>query len=250
MRNFGLLGIFVGFCISEFAPAFAQTKPSSDQKAGACSVNVSGNANTVSIKCDGVDRTVAEDIETILNRTLNNVKATKDLSAKLDRLLKEMSLPQTTVAIAPSGIANAAPNMGAQTVNNFAPPARTIPAEIRSECRDLLSRTPLKVSVHALVGDVEGFKYAKEWYDLFAASGWEMADPQVMSIIQFGTPTQGIEISFRGDRPTSSGQLIAIPQSLTPLAACFEKAQVHVIANPYPDTPENFLIFMIGSNPN
>jgi hypothetical protein len=104
--------------------------------------------------------------------------------------------------------------------------------------------------VHALVGDVEGFKYAKEWYDLFAASGWEMADPQVMSIIQFGTPTQGIEISFRGDRPTSSGQLIAIPQSLTPLAACFEKAQVHVIANPYPDTPENFLIFMIGSNPN
>jgi hypothetical protein len=131
MKSFGVFIAAVAFVLCGFVPIFAQTKPSSDQKTGACSVNVIGNANTVSIKCDGIDRTVAQQIETILSRTSHDAKATKDLSAKLDRLLEEMATAQPPIAIAPNGIANAAPNLGDQTVNNFGltqyPPPGVIP---------------------------------------------------------------------------------------------------------------------------
>jgi hypothetical protein len=250
MKSFGIFIAVVVFCFCEPAPMFSQTKPSSDQKAGACSVNVIGNANTVSIKCDGVDRAVAEQIETILNRTLHDAKATRDLSAKLDRLLKEMPTAQAPVAIAPNGIANAAPNLGNQTVNNYAPPARTIPPAIRAECLTLLAATHGKVSVNALLNDSEGFSYAQEWYDLFAASGWEMVDPQVMTMMSVGPPTRGIEIQFHGERPTP-GQSVSIPPFLVPLGNCFVKLGIPGVGNPFPDMPEDKILFIVGnSNPN
>lgn len=153
------------------------------------------------------------------------------------------------IAIAPNGIANAAPNSGNQTVNNnFAPPPRTLPPDARAECIALLSGTRAKVSVNSLAGDSEGFNYAKEWYDLFHESGWEMADDQVRTLLVVGQPPVGVEVRFRGERPTISNQPVSIPQFLVPLQNCFVKLKVHCVGNPFPDMPENSIFFVIGSH--
>lgn len=58
------------------------------QKAGNCSVNISGGSNTASVTCNNVDRRLAQQIRDLLNGVGRNEKATKELSIKLDLLLK------------------------------------------------------------------------------------------------------------------------------------------------------------------
>jgi hypothetical protein len=82
LTAFALVGLVVASPL-----AFAQTKPSSDQKAGDCSVNVNGNGNTASLVCEGIDATLAKQIQEILHGTKQNESATKDISAKLDRIV-------------------------------------------------------------------------------------------------------------------------------------------------------------------
>jgi len=90
VRTPALLGAFLVFCLGEFTSGFAQTKPPSDQKAGDCSINVNGNGNTASLVCDGIDPTLAKQIREILHSTRQNTSAAKEMSEKLDRIIKHM----------------------------------------------------------------------------------------------------------------------------------------------------------------
>jgi hypothetical protein len=65
----------------------AQATNQSTQQAGNCSINVSGNGNSASLNCKGIDATLAKQIQTILNGTRQNETAMKELSAKLDQII-------------------------------------------------------------------------------------------------------------------------------------------------------------------
>ena len=65
----------------------AQSTTQPTQKAGNCSINVSGNGNSASLECKGIDATLAKQVQTILNGTRQNEAAMKELSAKLDQII-------------------------------------------------------------------------------------------------------------------------------------------------------------------
>jgi hypothetical protein len=65
----------------------AQNTTQPTQKAGNCSINVSGNGNSASLACKGIDPTLAKQVQTILNGTRQNEAAMKELSAKLDQII-------------------------------------------------------------------------------------------------------------------------------------------------------------------
>jgi hypothetical protein len=65
----------------------AQVAKQPTQQAGNCSINVSGNGNSASLNCRGIDATLAKQIQTILNGTRQNEAAMKELSAKLDQII-------------------------------------------------------------------------------------------------------------------------------------------------------------------
>src|ERR1700733_5676999 len=88
MKTFRLLGILFWLCAS---PLFSQTKPQAVQQAGDCSVNIAGNNNTTaSLLCNGIDPKLAEQIRAIINGTHRNESAIKEMSEKLDRIIKQM----------------------------------------------------------------------------------------------------------------------------------------------------------------
>jgi hypothetical protein len=69
---------------------FCQTKPPVAQRAGDCSVNITGNSNTASLVCNGVNPKLAEQVRAILNGTRRNESAAKKISEKLDLILKQI----------------------------------------------------------------------------------------------------------------------------------------------------------------
>jgi hypothetical protein len=75
----------------------AQEKKAVVQQAGDCSVNITGNNNTTaSLVCNGVDRKLAEQVQAILNSTRRSESATKEISEKLDQILKQIK-PEPTL---------------------------------------------------------------------------------------------------------------------------------------------------------
>lgn len=105
--------------------AAAQNAPNVQAKAfGICNSIVQANQGSVQIRCDtAMDEATRKKFLTLLNQILNNTKDTNATNKKLDSLLEFMTHLQTTsinsTASAPNGIANAEPNMGQQTVNNY-----------------------------------------------------------------------------------------------------------------------------------
>ncbi len=71
--------------------AFAQAKPSVSQEGGDCTVNTNGDNNTVRLVCNNLDPKLADQISAILKTTRSNEKATKEVSEKLDQILKQVN---------------------------------------------------------------------------------------------------------------------------------------------------------------
>ena len=86
-------------CFCECSPILAQAKPSPDQKAGDCAIEISGNGNTASLVCDGIDVTLAKQIREILSGTRQNTSAAKEMSQKLDQIINHFNQE----AMPPSG---------------------------------------------------------------------------------------------------------------------------------------------------
>jgi len=83
--------VIFGLVLSFSTPlASSQDRTPLLQQAGNCSVNISGNNNTASLVCNGVDRRLAEQVQVIINGTRSNDSAVKVMSKKLDRIIKQM----------------------------------------------------------------------------------------------------------------------------------------------------------------
>jgi hypothetical protein len=80
------LALIAVYC-SLALPLSGQNKQQAGQQAGNCSINVSGNGNSASLVCKGIDPTLAKQIQTILNGTRQNESLIKEMSDKLDLII-------------------------------------------------------------------------------------------------------------------------------------------------------------------
>lgn len=90
MKILVMFGVLLTLCVGYPLQTFPQSKAPSSQQAGDCSVNITGNDNTASLVCTGVDAKLAEQVRAILNSTRRNENAAKDMSEKLDRIITQM----------------------------------------------------------------------------------------------------------------------------------------------------------------
>jgi len=79
--------------------AFSQSKSPVVQQAGNCAVNISGNHNTATITCTGVDPTLAKQIQLMLNLAKADAKAIRDLTSKIAALIKEQQNPRELISV-------------------------------------------------------------------------------------------------------------------------------------------------------
>ncbi|HEY4766881.1 MAG TPA: hypothetical protein VN902_05475 [Candidatus Acidoferrales bacterium] len=86
-------------------------------------------------------------------------------------------------AIAPNGIANAAPNFGDQRVYNFGPLSRRITQQQHDEIIPMLTNDHARVIVWAYSTDTDTWGLAKALYGALKDSGWTMEDPDVQAAI-------------------------------------------------------------------
>src|ERR1017187_5476933 len=69
---------------------FSQANMPIAQKSGDCSINIIGNSNTGTVTCDNVDKKLAEQIRQLVIASRRDGKTLKDISDKLDVLLKDL----------------------------------------------------------------------------------------------------------------------------------------------------------------
>ncbi len=128
-------------------------------------------------------------------------KASGELQGLVNKRSKE-----TTAAIL---------NLGTETqlsIKSIAagPPPRRIPKESREELINFFSRKPSTVRISAIANDIEAYRYAQDWFDIFKAAGWTIEENRIQTFISAGAPQVGIGIKFHGDSSTQ-GQSIEVP---------------------------------------
>ena len=223
MNVFILVTLGAIFC-HDISRALAQVKAPMTQEAGDCSVNIAGSGNSASLVCNNLDPKVAEQVQAILNSTQRNEIATKDISRKLDLILKEISKRPTP---------------------------RRIPSDKRAEIVATLARRPAKISVSAILHDAEAYQFAEEWYDAFKAAGWTMMDDRVRVFTIVGKPESGILIRLHGET-VPPGRPVATPRN-TPaglIVESLEKLKIpQVWVQRYPDMPQDQLSFEVSERP-
>src|ERR1700733_1134853 len=89
MKHLIIFGILLGLSRCQ---VLAQTRGQVTQQAGDCSVNVTGEKNTASLVCNEIDPKLAEQVRAIINGTHRNESAIKEMSDKLDRIIKQMDV--------------------------------------------------------------------------------------------------------------------------------------------------------------
>jgi hypothetical protein len=233
-------------CIST-SQAFAQVKAAVSQQAGDCSVNITGNANSVSLVCRNVDPKLAEQVRAILNGTQRNEKALKEISQKLDPIVKEIGKPLIHIEQRSEG-----PN-SPNTVNiNQRPPPRRIPPDKRAEIVAILKRRPAKIQVLAIQGNAEAYDFAQDWYDTFKAAGWTMMDGMVRLFELVGRPEPGIQFSLRGETvPAASPFEVLRNSPVGALSEGFEtlKMAEQLRGQRFPGMPEDEVSLWIHEQP-
>lgn len=128
-------------------------------------------------------------------------------SNELQRLVNKRS-KETAAAIL---------NLGTETQLSLksiasAPPPRRIPKENREALIKFFSQMPSTVKMSAIANDIEAYRFAQDWFDIFKASGWTIEGNRIESFIISGPPQVGIVIKFHGDL-SAEGQLIQVPNA-------------------------------------
>lgn len=244
MKIVAIVTVILCFATSR---AYAQTKIPVTQEAGDCSVNITGTGNSASLVCRNVDAKLAEQVRAILSGTQRNEKITKDISQKLDMLLKEIDKKSIHIEQRSEG-----PN-SPNTVNiNQRLPPRRIPPDKRAEIVALLKRRPAKVSVSATQNNAEAYQFAQDWYDVFKAAGWTMMDNIVRVFITVGRPERGILLRLPGETVPAGGWFETAKESPAGvLAESLETLKMipQVRAQRYPDIPEDEVSFSVNEHP-
>jgi hypothetical protein len=88
---------------------------------------------------------------------------------------------QGPTAIAPNGIANAAPNFGNQNVNNYAPPQRSLTPDQRRTFISVLQKTcPFEVAVRGVPGNPESMNFGDELAKAIKDAGCTLRRPKFL----------------------------------------------------------------------
>jgi hypothetical protein len=155
------------------------------------------------------------------------------------------------VAIAPSGIANAAPNFGNQTVNN-APPSRHL-SEDRNAFISCIALKPGRFSIGAIESDQEAYNYAQEWRDVLVAARWEIEHKDIpIQIFTIGAECGRVHFDVRGI-PTAIQNTIQIAEGSpeNQFVSCLKTVRFGgtVAVVPYSDLPAGFVRISVSHHP-
>jgi hypothetical protein len=222
MRTAAIVVLALGLSGPWCPSVLSQAKPI--QQAGSCSINTNGNNNTASLVCNEVDPKLAEQVQAIVNGTLHNEKATKEIISKLDLILKELA--------------------GA--------PPRRIPPDKRAQIISTLARWPAKVQVLAVINSAEAYDFALDWYDVFKAAGWTMTDDVVRSFITTSRPEPGITIKMHGES-VAAGQSVTLKPESPEGAVAISLGELGMTSQTKAqrtlDTPDGELFFEVNAEP-
>lgn len=117
------------------------------QNAGSCSVLQSGSGNTANLRCDNIDATLAKQVRDILKSAKQNQSATKDISAKLDKILKQLDEENARPLVGLKIVYKKMPAVGC--VNESDAIARDIRWELVLWNKDTLDLNPLPIPSQA-----------------------------------------------------------------------------------------------------
>jgi hypothetical protein len=122
----------------------------------------------------------------------------------------------TTIVAAPNGIANAAPNLGNQTVNNFGLPTRQLTPDQRAQLISKLSAARGKYLVWAANTDNDAMLLANDLYGALKDAGWEPGGSGPEAILPGGPAYFDIEIYVQGT-PAQNGESVQVTQATATL---------------------------------
>jgi hypothetical protein len=105
------------------------------------------------------------------------------------------------------------------------PNPRHISTEKQSQCSDILRRHRGIVRIMAIQNG-EAYQFAKDWYSVFKAAGWEIVEDRVATALISGDPRSGILLRIHGSpvAPDEFTEVLEIPR----------------------DTPQNMMIQCLG----
>lgn len=185
--------------------AFSQAKAPVGQQAGDCSLNITGNSNSASLVCNGLDPKLAEQVRAILNGTRRNEKAAKEISQKLDLILKEID--RQTLHIEQHSEGPNSPN----TVNIVpVPPQRSLSDEQKQRLLEELKKGPRYEFIARHSPNLESQNYEEQISSVLIKAGWIRARTP-FKIIERDAP--GIFISVHKMETAPPGA-IALQQAL------------------------------------
>jgi hypothetical protein len=155
------------------------------------------------------------------------------------------------IAIAPSGIANAAPNLGTQTVNN-APPARHLSDEQKAAITSFLQGKVCKITIISYAVNVDDAEnYALELRDAFKSGGCSVPD-QVIAGLSNDAILYGLRVDYHDDAWHVTGDTIAVPVGSPQevIVKTLMSARVGRMAvGARPDVPDHSVQLIVGARP-
>lgn len=108
-------------------------------------------------------------------------------------LQQPTAVPQQQTCIGSNCIGGS--NYGNAIVNNYAPQPRTIPVDTQRGLVACLSAQPGEATVLILTGVADAGAFAKQWIDVFRASGWKVNPAPDILLAGSG---QGVQFRVRG----------------------------------------------------
>jgi hypothetical protein len=189
--------------------AIGQAQQSGPSATGKCNAVNTGANGTVTVTCYGVDKKLADQIGQLVVASKHDDRTLKDISGKIDAVLKEFLNPSMTsvISINQTGGITA----GQLTINGDPRPVPgRFPEARKRELIAFLAEKRGKVSVAAIMNDGEAFEFAQDWYDVLKSAGWEMQDEAVRSFMIGGGRPWSIQVEIYGS-PVPKGDKVTIP---------------------------------------
>jgi len=159
----------------------------------------------------------------------------------------QVGTAQAPTAIAPNGIANAAPNYGNQTVN-AAPPDRHLSPEQRAAIISAIQGKSCRITTVGALSNVEDAQnYALELMDAFKSGGCLVPD-NVLPLMSLKGTWRGIKVIYYDDVPHSEGSRVSVPLD-TPqgiVVAALDSARLDVMVGGDSNTPKDTVQLAVG----
>jgi hypothetical protein len=188
-------------------------------------------------------------------RTQQQISKKGPFEISATREVTQQAAPVASVTNnAPGGIANSG-SIGQATVNNYAPPSRTISTEERQQLINSLSAIRSEAYVTATATDNEAFNFAQELVDILIAANWTFPDNQsaVRLVMPQGKAPPGVRIGFHGEPVPSYPTRINVDETSLPGLVISALTKAHVkglMVNRSPDIKEGRIDIWVLSNPD